>query len=73
MANDEPSFEGRPISLPRSYWNILENIQSSLSEPSLSGIVKNILDRFFAEKTYLEERLGPEKAAAARKALGINT
>jgi hypothetical protein len=72
MAKNELSFESRSISLPRAYWNILENIQSGLSEPSLSGIVKNILDHFFAEKTYLEDHLGPEKATAARKALGIN-
>jgi len=71
MPNNEKAFEGRHISLPLLYWSILENIQSSLSDPSLSGVVKGILDRFFAEKTYLEERLGPEKAAAARKALGI--
>jgi hypothetical protein len=71
MSNNERLFEGRSVSLPCGYWKILENIQAGLSEPSVSGVLKGILDQFFAEKTYLEEELGPEKAAAARKALGI--
>jgi len=68
---DNARFEGRSISLPRAYWNILEMIQSSMCEPSLSGVVKNILDRFFVEKTWLEKQLGAEKASTARKMLEI--
>jgi len=55
--------------LPHAYWKILEPIQESLNEPSPSGVVKNILDRFFAEKTYLQEYVGLEKVAIARKML----
>jgi len=47
--------------------------KAGLSEPSVNGVLKGILDRFFAEKTYLEEQLDPEKAAAAPKALSIAT
>jgi hypothetical protein len=73
VPNNEHSFEGRSVSLPCIYWKILDDVQDALSEPSVSGVLKRFLEAVFSEKTYLEQYLGPEKAAAARKALGITS
>jgi hypothetical protein len=64
-------FEGRSVSLPKRHWQILESIQESLADPSLSATMKRILDAWLIEHGFFEKEIGDAKNLIARKALDI--
>jgi hypothetical protein len=67
----EKQFTGRSVSLPIQYWEILESIQRSLSDPSLSQTIKRVLDVWLFEHGFLEKDLGEANTMIARKALRL--